>query len=160
MTINVTEGPEGQNYMAQIKAVFDMPGIGELIEYCFRDANSPQELVTALQGLATEINNAFKSQNSAAISDLGMSGEMTQIAPIAALVNGASKYPDAYLDAYKSSSGDQVSNSGVPPVTEDCGLEPVLKDKQAQAAHAQGEEKDELDAEILDIIANIKRLDR
>ena len=160
MTIKVTEGPEGQKHMAQIQAVFDMPGIGELIEYCFKDAVSPQDLVTALKGLGTEINTAFKSHNTVAISELGLTGEMSQLAPIVTLINGACKYPEAYLDSYELATGKQTETGRLPAVKENCGLEPILKDKQEQAAHAQGEEKEELDAEILDIIANIKRLDR
>ncbi|AUS03036.1 hypothetical protein NVP2275O_455 [Vibrio phage 2.275.O._10N.286.54.E11] len=51
---------------------FSLEGIGELIEYTFRDADTPQELQRGIIGMSTELHNSMKAGDYSIANDMGI----------------------------------------------------------------------------------------
>lgn len=130
----------------EIQSAFQKPGIGEFIQREFQEATSPGELAMGLSGMAKELDADMKTGSLQVAREYGFQSQK-DIIWFRTFVQNVVRNAQSYFK-----DTDALHES------EESDIQAKIDDKEEQVQHAHGDEKDDIEREIVSLASVLSRL--
>ena len=161
--IDILEGVMMEGALETLNQARKLPGIGEYLEYSFKEAASPMELANSIQGLFKAVQQARTYHDVATLKEYGFT-HMADVQTFIKIASDIARSPAEYFEAYKGTA-ETTLGGGEGPVEASAGIEeeahmPMGAPEECPMGDVSPEAGmvPQEDPDVFDILQNINRL--